>query len=319
DGAAAARAREAGIPVLTHATVLGTGGRRRVRSIRLAQLDGGDPVTTQLQPCDLVLMSGGYTPSVHLYSQSRGKLRWDEGLQAFLPGTPAERGRSVGACRGEFALEAALADGAAAGAAAAREATDPTRRGVCPAGRAHRAAVTTGAATTPAISTTAATTAGAAAMREPPGVAPVNGVLPRPPGARGRAFVDWQNDVTTRDLALATREGFQSIAHVKRYTTTGMGTDQGKPSNLNALGVVSSARGRPIPQVGLTTFRMPYTPVSFGSFAGPARDGLFDPVRTTPMHGWARAQGAVFEDVGLWERARYFPCGVEDMHAAVAR
>jgi len=136
---------------------------------------------------------------------------------------------------------------------------------------------------------------------------------------RGRSFVDWQNDVTTRDLALATREGFQSIEHVKRYTTTGMATDQGKTSNLNALGIVSQYLGKPLPQVGLTTFRMPYTPVSFGSFAGPSRGELFDPVRTTPMHGWASAQGAVFEDVGLWKRARYFPRSAEDMHAAVAR
>ena len=98
-----------------------------------------------------------------------------------------------------------------------------------------------------------------------------------------------------------------------------MATDQGKTSNLNALGIVSRSLGKPIPQVGLTTFRMPYTPVSFGSFAGPARGELFDPVRTTPMHGWACAQGAVFEDVGLWKRARYFPRGAEDMHAAVAR
>jgi sarcosine oxidase subunit alpha len=307
DGPAAARAREAGIPVLTCATVLGTSGRQRVRSIQLAQLEGGEPTTTQLQPCDLVLMSGGYTPSVHLYSQSRGTLQWDEGLQAFLPGAPAERVRSVGACRGEFALEAALADGAAAGSAAAREAIDPARRGVRPGDIVRRAATAPAATAAMAAATAAATTAG------------VHGALPRPRGARGRAFVDWQNDVTTRDLALATREGFQSIEHVKRYTTTGMATDQGKTSNLNALAVVSGALGKAIPQVGLTTFRMPYTPVSFGSFAGPARGELFDPVRTTPMHGWARAQGAVFEDVGLWKRARYFPRGTEDMHAAVDR
>jgi sarcosine oxidase subunit alpha len=308
DGTAAARARAAGIPVLTGATVLGTSGRRRVRSIQLAQLEGGEPTTTQLQPCDLVLMSGGYTPSVHLYSQSRGKLQWDEGLQAFLPGTPAERVRSVGGCRGEFALGAALSDGAAAGSAAAREAIDPARHGVQPADIARRAVT----ASAPTTSATAAATGTAMA-------AGVNGALPRPPGTRGRAFIDWQNDVTTRDLALATREGFHSIEHVKRYTTTGMATDQGKTSNLNALAVVSGALGKAIPQVGLTTFRMPYTPVSFGSFAGPARGELFDPVRTTPMHGWARAQGAVFEDVGLWKRARYFPRGEEDMHAAVDR
>jgi len=299
DSAVASRAREARIPVFTGATVLGTSGRRRVRSIHLAQLKEGEPTGTQLQPCDCVLMSGGYTPSVHLFSQSRGKLQWDDALQAFVPSTPAERARSAGGCRGVFALAAVLADGAAAGSAAAREAIDPARRGVRPAD------IRTAPAAAPAVATGAAAASAAA--------------LPRVPGARGRAFVDWQNDVTTRDLALATREGFRSIEHVKRYTTTGMATDQGKTSNLNALGIVSSTLGKAIPQVGLTTFRMPYTPVSFGSFAGAARGDLFDPIRTTPMHGWARAQGAVFEDVGQWKRARYFPRGAEDLHAAVAR
>jgi sarcosine oxidase subunit alpha len=299
---AAGGAREASIPVVTGATVLGTSGRRRVSSIRLAQLDGHVPTTTQLQPCDIVLMSGGYTPSVHLFSQSRGKLEWDERMQAFLPGAAAERVRSVGACRGVFDLAAALTDGAAAGAAAARAALDPARRGVRPA----EVTANSKAFVTDRVGQSAGTGA-------------VSTALPRPSGARGRAFVDWQNDVTTRDLALATREGFHSIEHVKRYTTTGMATDQGKTSNLNALDIVSRTLGSPIPKVGLTTFRMPYTPVSFGSFAGPARGELFDPVRTTPMHGWARAQGAVFEDVGLWKRARYFPRGDEDMHAAVAR
>jgi sarcosine oxidase subunit alpha len=296
DGPWAAQARAAGIRVLAGATVLGTSGRRRVNSIRLAQLQAGEPGDTQTQPCDLVLMCGGFTPSVHLFSQSRGKLLWDEGLQAFLPGSPAERVRSAGACRGVFALDAALADGAAAGAAAAREATAPARTGVCPSG------------------------GGAAAV--PPaagGGAGFAGALPQPGGARARAFVDWQNDVTTKDLALATREGFRSIEHIKRYTTTGMATDQGKTSNLNALGIVSRTLGKAIPEVGLTTFRMPYTPVSFGSFAGPSRGELFDPVRTTPMHEWARARGAVFEDVGLWKRARYFPRGAENMRAAVER
>src|SRR6266699_3232686 len=298
-GAGAAKARAAGIPVLPRATVLGTGGRRRVNSISLAQLDdAGEPLAAETQPCDLVLMSGGFTPSVHLHSQSRGRLVWDAALQAFLPGDPAERVRSAGACRGVFGLAAALADGAAAGAAAAREATAPGRTGVRPSGPFP-------ATPAPANGSTAA-----------PGFV---GVLPRPARGRGRAFVDWQNDVTASDLELALREGFRSIEHVKRYTTTGMATDQGKNSNLNALGIVSRTLGKPIPEVGVTTFRMPYTPVSFGSFAGPARGELLDPVRTTPMHEWARAHGAVFEDVGLWKRARYFPRGGEDMHAAVGR
>ncbi len=126
-----------------------------------------------------------------------------------------------------------------------------------------------------------------------------------------KSFVDLQNDVTMRDLELAAREGFQSIEHVKRYTTTGMATDQGKTSNLNALAIVAAGLDAPIPQVGLTTFRMPYTPVTFGSLAGISRGDLFDPKRTTPIHEWAAAKGAVFENVGLWKRARYFPRGGE--------
>jgi sarcosine oxidase subunit alpha len=131
--------------------------------------------------------------------------------------------------------------------------------------------------------------------------------------------VDFQNDVTARDLLLATQEGFRSIEHVKRYTTVGMATDQGKTSNLNALGIVAARLGRAVPEVGHTAFRMPYTPVSFGSLAGAARGDLFEPVRTTPIHEAAALLGAVFEDVGQWKRARFFPREGEDMHAAVAR
>jgi sarcosine oxidase, subunit alpha len=298
EGALSAAARAAGIPVLTQATVLGTGGRLRVSSIELARVGEDELCDRAVQPCDLVLMSGGYTPSVHLHSQSRGKLTWSEALQAFVPGAAVERTRSAGACRGVFGLDAVLADGNDQGAAAGAEARDPRRSGVNPAG------ATTRAADTPPPSATSGGLAGA---------------LPRTAHTRGRAFVDWQNDVTSKDLALALREGFRSIEHVKRYTTTGMATDQGKTSNLNALGIVSRALDRKIPEVGLTTFRMPYTPVTFGGFAGAARGELFDPVRRTPAHAWAQSQGAVFEDVGLWKRARYFPRGAEDMHAAVAR
>jgi sarcosine oxidase subunit alpha len=297
DGAAAAAARARGIPVLTQATVLGTGGRLRVSSIELARIVDGALTERTVQPCDLVLMSGGYTPSVHLHSQSRGKLTWNEALQAFVPGAAMERTRSAGGCRGVFELEAVLADGHAQGAAAAAEAQDKRRTGVDPAGGGR---------------------AGDAAPQLAPGGG-LAGALPHTRHSRGRAFVDWQNDVTSKDLALALREGFRSIEHVKRYTTTGMATDQGKTSNLNALGIVARASARTIPQVGLTTFRMPYTPVTFGAFAGAARGDLFDPLRRTPMYDWAQAQGAAFEDVGLWKRARYFPRGTEDMHAAVAR
>jgi sarcosine oxidase subunit alpha len=139
------------------------------------------------------------------------------------------------------------------------------------------------------------------------------------PKSNQKAFVDWQNDVTHQDLLLAVREGFRSIEHVKRYTTTGMATDQGKISNINALSIIAAELGQTVPATGHTTFRMPYTPVTFGTFAGFSRGAMFDPARTTPTHEWAVKQGAVFEDVGLWKRARYFPRPGEDMHAAVAR
>ncbi len=137
--------------------------------------------------------------------------------------------------------------------------------------------------------------------------------------SRVRAFLDFQNDVTAKDIKLAVREGFQSIEHVKRYTTTGMATDQGKTSNMLALGVVADTLGKTIPDVGTTTFRSPYTTVTFGAIVGQARDTLFDPIRKAPLHDWAVAQGAVFEPVALWRRARYFPRPGEDMHAAVSR
>ena len=137
--------------------------------------------------------------------------------------------------------------------------------------------------------------------------------------AAGLAYVDFQNDVTAKDIRLAVREGFRSIEHIKRYTTTGMATDQGRTSNVNSLGIAARALGRPVPEVGLTTFRAPYTPTTFGTLAGTATGALFDPVRTTPIHERAARLGAVFEDVGQWKRARWFPQGAEDMDTAVAR
>jgi sarcosine oxidase subunit alpha len=131
--------------------------------------------------------------------------------------------------------------------------------------------------------------------------------------------VDFQHDVAIKDLELAAQEGFQSIEHVKRYTTAGMAPDQGKTSNLNAAAIVAQRLGKPVPAAGLTTFRQPYTPVTFGTLAGMSRGGLYDPARRTPAHGWAEENGAVFEDAGRWKRARYFPRDGETMHQAAAR
>ena len=142
---------------------------------------------------------------------------------------------------------------------------------------------------------------------------------PIPPVVGPKAFVDFQNDVTVADIDLASREGFVSVEHLKRYTTNGMATDQGKTSNLNALRRLSEHCAEPPQAVGTTTFRPPYTPVTFGMLAGHDRDLLIDPARHTPMHDWHVANGAVFEDVGQWKRPRFYPRPGEDMHTAVLR
>ena len=258
-GALPSAARKAGLVIKTGVTAVGTRGTRRVKALGLASVyaTGAVSARTEWVACDTVLMCGGFTPSVHLFSQSRGRLRWDEAAQVFVPDVAAEHCRSVGACSG-----APGTDGGTGWL----------------------------------------------------------GALPQPANrTAGKAFVDWQNDVTAADLGLAVREGFRSIEHIKRYTTTGMATDQGKTSNLNALAIAAQRLQQSIPQLGLTTFRMPYLPVSFGALAGYARGELFAPVRTTPMHSWAVERGAVFEPVALWQRARYFPERGEDLHQAVAR
>lgn len=272
DGPLPQVARAAGMTILTGAEIRGVKGRLAVKAVELAH--GGRAVTA---PCDALLMCGGWTPSVHLHSQSRGRVVFDESLQAFIPGKSVQEERSAGACRGSFGIAAALHEGSAASGLEARFTVegDPPQAG---------------------------------------------GWLGEAPGAgAGKAFVDFQNDVTAGDIRQAVREGMRSIEHVKRYTTTGMATDQGKLSNMNALAIAARDLGSSIPAVGLTTFRQPYTPVSFGAFAGASRGDLFDPMRETPIHPWARENGAAFEDVGLWKRAWYFPKSGESMHAAVAR
>jgi sarcosine oxidase subunit alpha len=280
-GAWQQQAVAAGIKVSTGMRVAGTSGRLRVAGINLVTSAGH----TYRLACDAVLMSGGFTPSVHLHSQARGRLAFDPTLGAYAPDGSVEPVRSAGACRGVFGMNAAAQDGARAGAAAA----------LCEPG-------------------------GQPQTSPPPGEAGGGGLIGVATGMPGgRRFVDFQNDVTDKDLALALREGFRSIEHVKRYTTTGMATDQGKLSNMNTLGIVAAAREVDVPAVGLTTFRMPYTPTSFGAFAGYGRGSLFDPVRQTPTHDQAVALGAVFEDVGQWKRAHHFPRRSETMHEAVAR
>ncbi len=248
-----AEAEVLGIPVKLGHSVIDVHGRLAVKGITIARNDHSGVARIT---CDALLMAGGWTPSVHLWSHSKGSLAWDDALGAYVPDQPNEKVRCVGACSGKWNFGDGL----------------------------------------------------------------VIDALPTPRDQhRIKAFVDFQNDVTAKDITLAVREGFKSIEHIKRYTTTGMATDQGKTSNLNGLQIASQALGRHVTEVGLTTFRPPYTPQTFGALAGHAKDDLFQPTRKTAIDGWAEEHGAVFELVAQWRRARYFPQAGEDMLAAVNR
>ncbi len=280
-------AADLGIQVLTGHSVVDTKGARRVSSMIVERNGGG---ARQTFAVDALIMSAGWTPSVHLYSQSRGKVVWDDGTQRFLPGECPQDCASVGACNGTDALQASIDEAIAAGVQAAVD-----------CGKKPASTVITGEGAGDWTGGMAGSAAGAGA------------------DTTVKAFVDFQNDVTAKDIRLAVREGMHSIEHVKRFTTNGMASDQGKTSNIHGLAIAAEALNREIPQVGLTTFRAPYTPVTFGSIVNHGRGGLFDPARKTPFHDWEERHGAVFEDVGQWKRAWYYPRVGEDMHAAVNR
>ena len=283
-------ARALGIPVKLGHTATASSGRLRVKSLRVNPVQGGRVGAPVTIACDAVLMSGGWTPSLHLFSHTQGKLAWDEPQPTFLPAETREDCVIAGAGRGLWGVQAALEDGAARGReVAAALGKDSTAR--APRVQGDRTGT---------------------------GVTQIE--LPTDLNAgRAKAFVDYQNDVTAKDLRLAVREGMHSIEHVKRYTTNGMATDQGKLSNINGLNIAADALGRPQPQVGLTTFRPPYTPTTFGALANYHRGDHFELTRKTPIDAWAESQGAAFEPVGQWRRAWYFPRPGEDMEAAVRR
>ena len=248
-----AAARAQGITVMTAHSVIGVKGRLEVTAVETASTAGSISSTI---PADCLLMAGGWTPTLHLWSHSKGTMKWDDAWGAYLPDQPFENTRVVGAGAGDWSF----------------------------------------------------------------GSGETFAALPTPrPAHKLKAFVDFQNDVTAKDIRLAVREGFRSIEHIKRYTTNGMATDQGKTSNINGLQIASESLSKPVTAVGLTTFRPPYTPTTFGTLSGHHKGALFQPVRKSVIDPWATAHGAVFENVSQWRRARYFPQGTEDMHAAVNR
>lgn len=289
DAALVDRARDARIEILAGHGVTGARGRAVVSGVEVAPAGKAGLGARRRIDCDLIAVSGGWSPTVHLHSQSGGKPMWDNGILAFVPGAARQATRAAGAARGLFRLADCLADGAKAGAEAARAAGFDSGAALALPACADEAAYH---------------------------VAPLwSAAAPR----RGKSFVDIQDDVTADDVALAAREGYVSVEHLKRYTTLGMGTDQGKTSNVNGLAIMAALRGAPIPAVGTTTFRPPYTPVTLGAMAGTETGAHFAPVRRTPLHAWHERAGAVFVDAGLWRRPRYYPRAGEDMAAAVAR
>ena len=296
DPAARAIVEELGVECLAGAVVAGVRGSGRVRAAVVRNRDGdrlfGGP---RHIACDAILVSGGWTPAVHLVAQSQGRLAWRDDLGAFVPGEAGQRQRWAGALTGEMSLCAAWTAGTREGRAAASDLGYRRRRG-------------------PRIDLPPLDRDGDS---EPPGESPGTPAAPweplwAVPGSTGaKAFIDFQNDVTVADVELAVRESYASVEHLKRYTTLGMGTDQGRTSNINGLALLARARGAPIPEVGHTTYRPPYTPVTLGLIAGEETGPHLAPVRETPMHDWhvAALHGVErgMRPVGLWLRPHSYP------------
>lgn len=300
----AEQVRAAGAQVHGGSTVVGSVGTHRVTAARVRDVDdSGRPVGRESEiPCDLLAVSGGWNPAVALFSQAGGSLRWDPLLAGFVPdGSGGRLPKVIGSARGTFDLAGCLSQGFAAGAEAA---------------------------------TVAGFRIAAPPVPHVEGDRP--GTRPRPiwtvladPGSASEEqitdgsdehFVDLQRDATVADIRRAVGTGMRSVEHIKRYTTISTGAEQGKTSAVNAIGVLGEMLGADSPaEVGTTTFRPPFTPVPFALLAGRNRGALYDPTRTTPMHARHVAAEAVFEDVGQWKRARYYPRAGEDMTTAVDR
>ena len=250
--------------------VVDTSGRLGLKSVTIRK-DG----RTETFACDALGVSGGWNPNVNITSHHRSRPVWDEGIQGFVPGADGPPGlTAAGAAAGALSTHGALAGGQAQAIAALAD-----------------LGITAKADTLPV------------AEDAPVSIAPKWYVA----GGKGRAWIDPQNDVTLKDVKLAQQENFSSVEHLKRYTTLGMATDQGKTGNVLGLAVMAGLTGKTIPETGTTIYRPPYTPVAMGTLAGRSRGKEFKPFRLTPSHKWAEEQGAVFVEVGMWLRAQWLP------------
>ena len=286
-----------GIPIMLGATVTSAQGSKNLRGVRFAELNGkaneivGKESTIA---CDLLVVSSGWSPTIHLHAQSGGKPRYDAEKVCFVPGQPVQNEQSVGAANGQFVVDAAIQEAFVAGTTAARKAG-------C------------------SIAVESAQDIASGFESQEYKIQKM-WVVPNDANGSLKQFVDFQNDTTVKDIKLAIKEGYRSIEHLKRYTLLGFGTDQGKLGNINGLAILAKELNQSIEETGTTTFRPLYTPVTFGAIAGrEIGSEFFDPVRKTAMHVWHVREGAEFENVGQWKRPWYYPRGEETMNEAVNR
>jgi sarcosine oxidase subunit alpha len=283
--------KDLGIKIYWSHVVVDTQGYKKLKQISIMELskDNKSVVGTKTNiNCDCLGVAGGWTPAVHLFTQSGGKLKFRDEDQVFIPSKYPSKQISIGSCNGDFELDKIIKNSSDSLKKFFEiDKTDYENLSVINSKEVNKKNIW---------------------------LLPSDKVI-----GKTKPFVDYQNDATAKDIKLALREGFRSIEHVKRYTTTGMGTDQGKLGNMHALGIIADTTGVKMSEVGTTTFRPPYTPLTFGTIVGRNVGEYFDIFRRTPMNDWHIGNKAEFENVGQWKRAWYYPQNNETMHEAVQR
>ncbi len=291
--------KEKGIRVETGKAIAKVKGGKRVQGIVLCSQAGAGGMLEEVA-CDAVAMSGGWSPVVHLWSHCGGKLNWDDKTACFRPDHTRP---PLGATGEGFVTVAGSADGEQSSGDCLSNAVMRTNDVIEALGASPQSTTAPQADTEP--------------------MAAMAAVWKMPQGAgyelRSKMWLDYQNDVKVSDVQLAAQEGFESVEHTKRYTTLGMATDQGKLSNINGLAILADSLNADIPQVGTTTFRPPYHPISLGAIAGEASREIFQPIDKTPLHEWGEANGAYWEPVGHWRRAYCYQKPGESIEDAVNR
>ncbi|MDC3070349.1 sarcosine oxidase subunit alpha family protein [Candidatus Pelagibacter sp.] len=285
-------AKSKGIDIRFSHGVIVANGYKKVKSAKIGKLnkDKNSFEKTETVDCDCICVSGFWTPSVHLASQSGNKLKYEEKIDAFIPDKKKQHETSVGAANGSFTLEESLKNGFENGSNLSAKITDTKTEIAIPNVNEKKY-----------------------------GAHDKFWCMPLPKNENPKRFVDFQNDVSVSDIEIALREGYRSIEHVKRYTTLGMATDQGRTSNLNGLQLVSNIENKIVPEVGHTTFRPPFTPITIGTIVGREVGMEYMPTRKTPMHEWHEKNNAVFVDAGAWKRPRYYKQGSENLFEASKR